>query len=89
MGRGFSIRQPGEWGNEEQVCYLIVLGEDITDLATQGYVTGGFDTAEEIDAGVTIRRYESDLGTELRQILRLAMDSAWAVDGSGGRSGGF
>lgn len=81
MGRGFSIRQPGEWGNEEQVCYLIVLGEDITDLATQGYVTGGFDTAEEIDAGVTIRRYESDLGTELRQILRLAMDSAWAVDG--------
>ena len=30
---------------------------------------------------MTIRRYESDLGTELRQILRLAMDSAWAVDG--------
>ncbi len=42
--------------------YLIVLGEDITDLKLQGYRDGGCDDGEEID-GVTadIQRYEAPL----------------------------
>ncbi len=44
--------------------YLIIMGEDITDLKLQGYRDGGCDAGEQID-GVTadIRRYESTIGT--------------------------
>lgn len=71
MGQGFSIPQPGERGYGEKVCYLIVLGEDITNLTTQGYVTGGFDRADTIEAGVTVTRYEADLDDILREVFAL------------------
>lgn len=71
MGQGFSIRQPGERGYGEQVCYLVVLGEDITGLTTQGYVTGGFDRADTIESGVTVTRYEAELDDILREVFAL------------------
>ena len=71
MGQGFSIRQPGERGYGEQACYLIVLGEDITNLTTQGYVTGGFDPEDTIESGVTVTRYEADLDDILREMFGL------------------
>ncbi len=67
MGREFSIPQPGERGYGEKVCRLIVIGEDIRDLETQGYATGGWDATETVESGVTVRRYETDLETILRQ----------------------
>lgn len=73
MGKGFSIPQPGELRPTEEWC-LIVVGEDISDLATQGYVTGGWDTAETIEAGVTMERYETDLATALRTLY---LDENW------------
>ena len=73
MGKGFSIPQPGELRPTEEWC-LIVVGEDISDLATQGYVTGGWDTAETIEAGVTMERYETDLATALRTLY---LDERW------------
>jgi hypothetical protein len=51
--------------------YLIVLGDDIQNLTTQGYNTGGYDTTTTIEAGVTVTRYESDLDTELRRVAKL------------------
>ena len=73
MGKGFSIPQPGELRPTEEWC-LIVVGEDISDLATQGYVTGGWDTEETIEAGVTMERYETDLATALRTLY---LDERW------------
>ena len=73
MGKGFSIPQPGELRPTEEWC-LIVVGEDISDLATQGYVTGGWDTEETIDAGVAMERYETDLSTALRTLY---LDERW------------
>ena len=73
MGKGFSIPQPGELRPTEEWC-LIVVGEDISDLATQGYVTGGWDTEETIEAGVTMERYETDLATAL---CTLYLDERW------------
>ena len=73
MGKGFSIPQPGELHPTEEWC-LIVVGKDISDLATQGYVTGGWDTAETIEAGVTMERYETDLATALRTLY---LDENW------------
>ena len=61
MGKGFSIPQPGELRPTEEWC-LIVVGEDISDLAAQGYVTGGWDTEETIEAGATMERYETGPG---------------------------
>ena len=71
MIQGFSIPQPGELGYGEDVYCLLVLGEDIQNMTTGGYVTGGADPDTEPleGCGVTVERYESDLDTMLREIL--------------------
>lgn len=71
MVQGFSIPQPGERDYGEDVHYLLVLGEDIQDMTTGGYVTGGTDpdTPALEGCGVTVERYESDLDAALREIL--------------------
>ena len=71
MIQGFSIPQPGERGYGEDVYYLLVLGEDVENMTTGGYVTGGTDpdTHPLEGCGVTVERYESDLDTMLREIL--------------------
>ncbi len=50
--------------------YLIVLGDDVTDLKIQGYQDGGCDPGEEIE-GVTadIERYEAVLGDIVYEIF--------------------
>ena len=69
MIQEFSI--PMSWGREDGPFYLLVLGEDIEDLTTRGYVTGGTDadTPTLEGCGGTVERYESDLDTMLREIL--------------------
>ena len=66
MGRGFSIREEGErwYGNP---YYLIIIGDDVQNMTSQGYVTGGWDTKNEVESGVTITRTESDLESALRE----------------------
>lgn len=77
MGRGFSIPQPGEWDYGQDRWNLIVVGEDISNLTTQGYVTGGWDTDRTIRAGVTVERYETDLDTALRTLFLEEQWSEW------------
>ena len=50
--------------------YLIILGEDITNLNVQGYRDGGCDEGEEI-TGVTVdvERYEATLGEIVWELL--------------------
>ena len=87
MIQGFSIPQPGERGYGEDVYYLLVLGEDIENMTTGGYVTGGTDpdTQELEGCGVTVERYESDLDTMLREILGLCWEERdWEIEYSGG-----
>ena len=71
MVQGFSIPQPGERDYGEDVHYLLVLGEDVRNMTTGGYVTGGTDpdTPALEGCGVTVERYESDLDAALREIL--------------------
>lgn len=66
MGRGFSIREEGErwYGNP---YFLIIIGEDVQNMTYQGYVTGGWDTKDEVEAGVTITRTEGNLESALRE----------------------
>lgn len=70
MIQGFSIPQEGE-PRYGQTFYLLVVGEDISNMTVGGYVTGGTDpdTQELEGCGVTVERYESDLDTMLREIL--------------------
>jgi hypothetical protein len=70
QGQEFSIREPSALDYGEPY-YLIVIGEDIQDLTTQGlgYWENGKTAA--IEAGVTVTRYESDLDTALRQVAEL------------------
>ena len=77
MGKSFSIPQKTESRYGESY-YLLVIGDDIHDLTTQGYVTGGWDTTDTIDAGVTVTRTESDLETSLRMLAALD-ERDWAV----------
>ena len=77
MGKSFSIPQKNESRYGENY-YLIVIGDDIQNLTTQGYVTGGWDTKQTIDAGVTITRTESDLESSLRELAELD-EQDWAV----------
>ena len=69
MGRGFSIREEGErwYGNP---YFLIIIGDDVQNMTYQGYVTGGWDTKNEVEAGVTITRTESNLESALREAAR-------------------
>ena len=82
MGQGFSIREEWEKGYGDPY-YLIVLGDDVENMAYQGYVTGGWDTQETVEAGVTIRRYETDLDTVLREAAALMYREVQEVCGSG------
>ncbi|MGM9940820.1 MAG: hypothetical protein ACI32N_02375 [Bulleidia sp.] len=59
MGRGFSIP------DIDRTYTLIVIGDDIRNMTIQGYATGGWDNEETIDAGVTAKRYSSNLETAL------------------------
>ena len=68
MDRQFSIPQ-SSYGDEIETYYLIVIGDDVENLTTQGYVTGGWDTEKTIEFGVTVRRYETDLESVLRQAV--------------------
>ena len=70
MDRQFSIPQPG-YSDYGRARYLIILGEDIRNLTTQGYNTGGWDTTTTVEAGVTVRRYETDLDSALRKVTDL------------------
>ena len=82
MGQGFSIREEWEKGYGDPY-YLIVLGDDVENMAYQGYVTGGWDTQATVEAGVTIRRYETDLDTVLREAAALMYRDVQEVCGSG------
>lgn len=48
--------------------YLIVLGDDIQNITTQGYANGGCKPGEERDFTVKVRRYE----TSLEEVLQTA-----------------
>lgn len=56
--------------------YLIVIGDDIQNLTTGAYVTGGTDagTKEMDGAGVSVERYTSDLESALRAAAELMYD---------------
>lgn len=72
MIQGFSIPQPYQsWYGDPY--YLIVLGDDIRNLTTAGYVTGGTgeDTETLDNAGVRVERYVSDLETALHTAAEL------------------
>lgn len=72
MIQEFSIPQPyNPWYG--QPYYLFVLGDDIQNLTTGGYVTGGTDPdTETLDGcGVRVERYESNLESVLRETAEL------------------
>lgn len=75
MGQGFSIPQSHEpyYG---QTNYLIVLGEDVQNMVTEGYITGGWTTEKKLDDfGVTVVRYETDLDSILRKAASAIYDN--------------
>ena len=72
----FSIPQ-SNYGDEIETYYLIVVGEDVENMTTQGYVTGGWKTEKTIEFGVTVRRYETDLESVLREASALLYAWSW------------
>ena len=72
MIQGFSIPQPFDPRHGDSY-YLIVVGDDIRNLTTGAYVTGGTDadTKKLDNAGVSVERYTSDLETALRMAAEL------------------
>lgn len=84
MGQGFSIREEGEPGYGDPY-YLIVLGEDVDNMAVQGYNTGGWDTERTVEAGVEMARYETDLDAALREAAELMYRDFFRPWDGGGR----
>lgn len=72
MTRSFSIPRPG-WRDYGLPSFLYILGDDIQNLATGGYVTGGTDEDTPIleGCGVTVERYETNLESALREMAEL------------------
>ncbi len=51
--------------------YIIVVGEDISDMNIQGYRNGACEKGDELpDLACSVNRYESTLGEVFRQLLR-------------------
>ena len=75
MIQSFSIRRPGS-RNYGEPYFLYVLGDDIQNLTTGGYVTGGTDqdTPKLDGCEVTVERYETDLESALREAAGLMWD---------------
>ena len=73
-GRLFGIPEAGTPGYGVPK-YLIVMGEDVENLRFQGYATGGWDTKDTVEAGVTVTRRESDL----EEALQLAAEAWYRV----------
>lgn len=72
MIQGFSIPKSFQpWYGDPY--YLIVIGDDIQNLTTGAYVTGGTDddTQKLNNAGVSVERYSSDLESILRETAEL------------------
>lgn len=73
QGKSFSIPRDFWPESKKWPRYLIVLGDDIQNLTTQGCVTGGWDDEETVEAGVTIQRYESNLEKILHTVAEYAL----------------
>lgn len=72
MVQSFFIPEEGD-PEDGQTYYLLVLGEDVTNLTAAGYASGGTDPDTPVleDCGVTVERYESSLDIVLRDLLTL------------------
>ena len=84
MIQGFSIPRPS-YPRYGDPYYLIVIGDDIRNLTTGAYVTGGTDadTKKQDGAGVSVERYTSDLETALRAAAELMYAGSERLQGSG------
>lgn len=87
MIREFFIPQPG-WRDYGDPNFLFILGDDIQNLTTGGYVTGGSDpNTKKLDDGswgVDVERYETDLESALRETAELMYGiDRWFEDGDG------
>jgi len=65
MGKGFSIPQPFR-DSYGRPYYLIAVGEDISNMTTDCYVSGGWDDDAKVDGGVNVERTETTLDGALR-----------------------
>lgn len=74
MGKGFSIPKDFRW-DRHHPKYLVVVGEDVENMETSFYATGGWDREKEVEGGVTIDRYETDLDSALREIAALMFET--------------
>lgn len=87
MIQEFSIGQPG-WSGYGDPNYLFIIGDDIQNLTTGGYVTGGSDPKTKRlgdgEWGVDVERYESDLESALREIAELSLRSGQGWEDSAG-----
>lgn len=86
MDQTFSIREPEEAGYGTP-HYLIILGDDVENLRTAGFVTGGWDTKKTIEYSVDMERYETNLEEVLREIAGYLFEwkrEQQEVPGSGG-----
>lgn len=81
MVQEFSIPRPG-WSDYGVPNFLYILGDDIQNLTTGGYVTGGtdFDTPKLDGCGVTVERYETDLESALREAAGLMYGAGERAD---------
>ena len=78
MGLGFSIPQSFQ-PNYGESFYLIVLGDDLKNMAVDGFVTGGWDTQKKLDNfGVDVQRYEDNLDAILRKAVgHIYSNNSW------------
>lgn len=77
MIQSFSIPEPDDrWYGEPY--YLFVLGDDLQNLTTGGYVTGGTDPdTKPLDGcSVKVERYTTDLESALRETAELMYEKA-------------
>lgn len=81
MVQEFSIPRSG-WSDYGVPNFLYILGDDIQNLTTGGYVTGGtdFDTPKLDGCGVTVERYETDLESALREAAGLMYGAGERAD---------
>ncbi|MCL2366361.1 MAG: hypothetical protein FWC75_04855 [Oscillospiraceae bacterium] len=77
MRQGFSIPRENNH-HHGRVFKLIVVGNDITDIAVQGYANAGWHPGEErTDISADMRRYEAVLGDVLVELIDAFIEMAF------------
>jgi hypothetical protein len=74
------IREDFFAAHADEPIYMIVVGDDVSNVSLQGYINGGCEEGDEFDATADYVKYTSTLGEMAEKICRIYMERSLEKD---------